>query len=262
MVEYSDAAITKLINGIYDGSVSEYDLPESLYNAISAYFQKGLYKGFGMNLSEAVGKDLELLTELRENIYLFSAAKTFAQVKEIGGLMFHENGDLRTEKEFSQVGRETFELWNNAWGKTEYNTCVGQATNAIKWNEIEKNKKLFPNLRYSAVVDDNTSDICLALDGLVAPVDDEIWNSVYPENHFNCRCVVMQEEEGSELTPDDDKESRVAETEDKMNDLFKMNAGKDGYVFKDNHPYFQVEQKDKAFARENFGLPLPQNEEE
>ena len=262
MVEYSDEKITKLIEGIYDGSITEYDLPESLYNAISSYFQKGLYKGFGMNLSEAVGKDLELLTELRENIYLFSAAKTFAQVKEIGGLMFHENGDLRTEKEFSQVGRETFELWNNAWGKTEYNTCVAQATNAIKWNEIEKNKKLFPNLRYSAVIDDNTSDICLALDGMLAPVDDPVWDTVYPENHFNCRCVVMQEEEGGELTPDDDKESRVAETEDKMNDLFKMNVGKDGYVFKDDHPYFQVEKKDREFARENFGLPLPQNEEE
>ena len=115
MVEYSEASIKKLIDGIYDGSITEYDLPESLYFAISKYFEKGLYKGFGMNLSEAIGKDFELLTELRENIYLFSAAKTFAEVKEIGGLMFHENGDLRTEKEFSQAGRETFDLWNNSW---------------------------------------------------------------------------------------------------------------------------------------------------
>ena len=55
MVEYSEKSIKKLIDGIYSGSISEYDLPESLYFAISKYFEKGLYKGFGMNLSDAIG---------------------------------------------------------------------------------------------------------------------------------------------------------------------------------------------------------------
>ena len=256
-MKYSEADINKLIEGIYDGSITEYELPKSLYNAIAAYFEKGLYRGFGMNLSQAIGKDLELLLELRENVYMFSAAKTFAQVKEIGGMMLNENGEIRTEREFSKFGRETYDNWNNNYGTTEYNTCIAQATNAIKWNEIEANKKLFPTLRYSAVVDANTSDICLSLDGLAAPVNDPIWDRVYPANHFNCRCFVLQEEPGSELTPDNEKETRVKETEDKMSDVFKMNSGKDGYIFKDDHPYFQVEAKDKSFARENFGLEIP-----
>lgn len=260
-MKYSKADIDKLIDGIYDGSITAYELPVSLYNAIAAHLQSGLYKGFGMNLSQAVGKDFELLAELRENVYMFSAAKTFAQVKEIGGLMFNEAGDIRTQREFGIAGRETFNQWNNDWGNTEYNTAIGQATNAIKWNEIEANKKLFPTLRYSAVMDANTSDICLSLDGLVAPVDDAIWDRVYPENHFNCRCVVLQEEAGSDLTPENEKEARVKETEEKMSDVFKMNCGKDGYIFKDDHPYFQVEAKDKSFARENFGLPMPENED-
>ena len=260
-MKYTRKQISNLIESIYDGTVTERELPEGLYLAIAQFFQKGLYDGFGMTLSDAFGKDYELLAELQENIYLFSSAKTFQQVKEMTGLMISEEGEVKTFANFYNDALQVYETYNKNYALTEYNTCVAQAQNAVKWNEIEKSKKLFPNLRYSAVIDDNTSDICLALDGLVAPVDDEIWNSVYPENHFNCRCLVLQEEADSELTPDDDKASRVAETEDKMQDLFKMNVGKEGYVFKDDHPYFQVEQKDKSFARDNFGLPIPNNED-
>jgi len=258
MVEYSHANIEKYIEGIYDGSITEYDLPESLYTAIGRYFEKGLYKGFGMNLKEAAGKDLELLAELRENTWLFAAAKTFQETKDIGAMMFNESGDLIGAKEFNELGTAAFDKWNNVWGTTEYNTAVGQAQNAVKWNEIEKQKKILPMLRYSAVVDANTSDICLPLDGLVAPVDDPVWSTIAPENHFNCRCLLIQEEETVEVTPDDEKEEKVKEVEGNMSDLFKMNPGKDGYVFKDDHPYFQVERKDKEFAKENFGLKIPE----
>ena len=256
-MKYSDTEIEKLIEGIYDGSVTKYKLPKSLYNAIASHFEKGLYKGFGMNLTEAVGKDFELLTELRENVYMFSAAKTFQQVKEIGGLMINEDGTIRTQREFRNIGRATFDQWNSNWGNSEYNTAVGQATNAIKWREIEGNKHIFPILLYSAVMDLNTSKICAALNGLSAPVNDPIWNKVCPLNHFNCRCVLMQKEADHALTPDHEKEAAVKSTEEKMSDVFKMNSGKDGYVFKPDHPYFEVHPKDKSFARENFGLPMP-----
>lgn len=260
-MDYSDVKISALIEGIYDGSITEYDLSVDLYKAIGEYFQKGLYKGFGMDLKDAAGKDLELLTELRENIWMFSAAKTFQEVKDIGALMYNENDELRSLKEFNDLGRDAYSLWNDTWGTTEYNTAEGQAQSASKWNEIEANKKLFPMIRYSAVIDDNTSDICLPLDGLVAPVDDPIWDTISPENHFNCRCVLLQEEETVEATPADEKDDRVKSVEDKMSDLFKMNPGKDGYIFKDDHPYFEVEKKDRSFARENFGLPLPGDED-
>lgn len=262
MVEYSDKNIKRLIDGIYDGSITEYDLPESLYNAISIYFKKGLYKGFGMTLADATGKDLELLTELRENIYMFSAAKTFSEVQHMNSLLLDEQGDLKPFKDFYTEAKETYDLYNKTWAATEYNTAVGQAQNASKWNEIEKGKKLFPMLRYSAVVDDNTSDICLPLDGMVAAVDDEVWDTIAPENHFNCRCVLLQEEGDVPATDDDDKNERVKSVEENMSDVFKMNAGKDGVIFKDDHPYFQVEKKDKGFAKDNFGLSIPKDDDE
>ncbi len=186
MFEYSEALVLKYINGIYDGSITEYDLPEGLYGAIGQYFQKGLYKGFGMTLADAKGKDLELLTELRENIWMFSAAKTFQETKDIRSLLFNEGGELRTNKEFNEVGMKAYDTWNNVWGATEYNTTVGQAQSASKWNEIEANKKLFPMLIYSAIDDANTSEECIAMAGITAPVDDPIWDMNAPLQHFNC----------------------------------------------------------------------------
>jgi SPP1 gp7 family putative phage head morphogenesis protein len=261
MFEYSDKNIEALIAGIYNGSITEYDLPEALYNAIAKYFQKGLYHGFGMSLEDATGKDFELLTELRENIYMFSAAKTFQEVKQIGSLMIGEDGELRTAKEFNEVGREAFDLWNDVWGTTEYNTTVGQAQQASKWVEIEANKAILPNLRYSAIEDANTSPECAAMDGIVAPVDDPIWDANAPLQHFNCRCVLLQEDETVKTSSPETKGTAVDTVNEYIQPLFKMNAGKDGYIFKDDHPYFEVEKKDRSFARNNFGLKIPDNDE-
>lgn len=252
-MKYTDKQISKLLDGIFDGSITEFDLPVDYYNAVAEYLKQGLYKGFGSDLASATGKDLELLTELRENVYMFSAAKTYNEVKEISSLLVDGNGEIRTSAEFNKLGRETYDLWNNDWGKTEYNTAIGQGTMAVKWNEIEKNKEILPLLRYSAIGD--ACDICAPLDGMIAPVNDPVWDSVMPLNHFNCLCTVLQLDEGE---PTADRESIVADVEDRMQPIFVNNAGKTGEVFTKDHPYFDVP---KELGRSNFGLKIPENDE-
>jgi len=71
----------------------------------------------------------------------------------------------------------------------------------------------------------------------------------------NCRCTVIQLSEGelsdmSNFTPPDD-----------VPPLFRMNAGIDGYVFKERgkgkHPYFDIAKGDKEAAKKNWNLPIP-----
>lgn len=275
MFEFADQYIAALIQGIFDGSITEYELPENLYYAIADYLKSGLYEGFGIDFNKltkqineeiATGfteSDLELLGELRENIYMFSAAKTYQQVKEMTEKLIGEDGKITPFEEFKEAAEEIFDTYNSVYLKTEYDTAIGQAQEAVKWNEFEKQKEVLPYLRYSAVMDANTSEICAPLDGLVAPVDDPIWNSVAPLNHFNCRCLLeaVDKEEGDETkTPDDEKEETVKMVEGEMQDVFKMNSGKDGYVFKDDHPYFSVPKEDREFAQNNFDLPIPKKD--
>jgi hypothetical protein len=47
-----------------------------------------------------------------------------------------------------------------------------------------------------------------------------------------------------------------------MSDVFKMNPGKDGYVFSPDHPYFTALPKaDVKLAQNNFNLKIPGKDE-
>jgi len=251
-MKYTNKQIKNLLNGIEEGRINEYNLPEDLYFAIVDYLKKGVFEGFGSTLNNVLDQDKELLTELVENIHMFSGAKTYQQVKEINSLLVDEDGNIRSSSEFNKLGREQFDLWNDTWGETEYNTAIGQSQMASKWADIERNKDVLPNLEYSAVMDENTSDICEPLNGIIAPVDDPIWDTVSPLNHFNCRCTLLQVETDTTENYEDNAE----QVEGDMQDIFKHNAGKTGEIFTKQHPYFDVPAEDRAYAKRNFDLPI------
>ena len=255
-MKYSNKQIDKLISGIYDGEITVGDMPESLYYAIADYLKKSLYEGFGGSLIDFDGKPLELLTELRENIYLFSGAKTYQTVKAMES-MLTEDGEKRSFKDFKEFARNEYDLFNVTWARTEYDTAIGQGQNAYLWTKIQADKDVLPLLQYTAVIDANTSDICAPLNGIVKPVDDPFWDVFMPLNHHNCRCSVLQLSEG-EISKDIKEETKqVAEN---MNDVFKNNVGKDGFVFPPDHPYFDVAPEDKKLAKENFGFDIPEKD--
>lgn len=256
-MNYTDKEIEQLLSGIYNGTITEYNIPNSLYRAIADHLRNGVYEGFGATLKTVSGVDLEMLTELRTNVYMFGAAKSFQELREISSLLVGEDGKLISRSKFNQLGREKYDLWNNDWGNTEYNTAVGQAQMAAQWQEIERTKGVVPYLRYSAIIDPNTSTICRPLDGIIAKVDDKIWDKITPLNHFNCRCTLIQEYEG---TPTVGRAKTAREVEAKMQDVFVNNAGKTGEIFTKDHPYFDVPAKDKEFARQNFNLKIPQHD--
>lgn len=252
-MNYTDKQIEALIKGIEDGSITELDLPVGYYNALTDYLKKAVFEGFGSTLETVSKLDLPLLEELVTNVYTFGAAKTFQLTKEISGLLVDENGKVRSSREFNRIARETYDNWNNNWGRTEYNTAIGQADMAAKWREIEKQKDILPFLKYDAVVDKNTSDICRPLDGIVAPVGDKIWSKIMPLNHFNCRCVVLQVAGGE--TKNNDKP--VEAVTGMMQPMFINNAGQSGQIFTKDHPYYDVAKEYRDYAKKNFNLPIP-----
>ena len=268
MFNYSDDLVEALFQGIYSGRIKPRFLPTSLYFAIADYLKKGVYEGYGetfSSLSKAhkpTGynlSDLELLTEMRPNVYLFSAAKTYQQVRTMCDALIGDDGRILPFKQFREKADETYNLYNKTWLQTEYDTAIGQAQNGRKWNEIEKQADILPLLEYHAVIDSRTSEICRPLDGIIAPVGDPIWKRVAPLNHFNCRCMIKQLSDGK-LTSDKVKTEKVDETLGMMQDLFKMNPGQTGYVFSKQHPYFQVPKNDKEYAKRNYDLPIPKKD--
>lgn len=263
----SDRKINEYIQGIYDGDITELNLPSNVYDSIVEYLKKGLYEGFGASFDQMMklaednpgryGTDFELLDELRENVYMFGAAKTYAMTKAISELLFDEDGELRTNKEFNAIAKDTYSDWNDNWGETEYSTAIGQGYAAQQWHDIEKQKHILPNLRYSAIGD--ACEICGPLDGLTAPVDDPVWTTISPLNHFNCKCILLQEDDGAILTDDDEKIELFDSATSKMSPIFASNPGQDGMVFNENHPYFEEARLDHM-GKDNFGLNIPKKD--
>jgi hypothetical protein len=255
-MKFSKKQIDDLMNGVFDGTIDYNNLPKDLYLAIAGYLKKGLYEGYGGTLADFDGHDLKMLKSLRENVYLFSGAKTFQQVEAYKALLT-DTGGLISFKEFRNAAQETYDLFNVDWALTEYNTAIAQAQNAAKWNDIEANKDVLPMLRYSAIGD--ACAICQPLDGIVAPVDDDIWDTIMPENHYNCRCIVIQED--ADVQPTEGNQDIVDDVSEKMQDVFKSNVGKTGDIYDKAHPYFDIPKEYHNLAKENFNLPIPKNDE-
>ena len=246
-MNFSNEQIEAVLQGVFDGTYTPENLPQDLYLAIADYLKKGLYDGFGATLETVSGRDELLLTELRENIYQFSGAKTYQQVVQMRDALVDSN----SYKEFKEVATQVYDLYNKTWMRTEYDTAIGQAQCAVKWSEFENNKDILPNLRYSTIGD--ACDICGPLDGMVEPIDHPVWQTLAPLNHFNCMCLLEATDE--ELSP------RVTDGIDQlMHDNFKMNPGIDGYIFKKDHPYFDVAKGDRGLAELNFNLPIPESD--
>lgn len=128
-----------------------------------------------------------LSTELRDSLQAlakdaFSQGLPFMQFKE-------------------QLAMQGFDTGNPYHLRTNFDTAANTAFAAGHWEQIKNNLELFPYLRYVALGNDRTCEICGPLDGLIYPHDDPFWDTWAPLNHWNCHCSVEQltanEAEGS-----------------------------------------------------------------
>lgn len=61
-----------------------------------------------------------------------------------------------------------------------------------KWQEIQRDKHIFPFVQFKVTMDKRTSEICKPLSGVIVSVDDPFLQHYFPPNHFNCRTDVIK----------------------------------------------------------------------
>ena len=200
MFEYSQEYLDDLLKGIFEGRIDPRNLPEDLYHATAKELNNGVVEGFGRSLDniEFGGPDFNMLSQLRGNVYLFSAAKTFQQTLAMSEALIDEAGDLRTFNDFKKEATKIFSSYNENYLRAEYDTAISQGGNAAKWIDIENKKDILPYLRYVAVGDGRVCPICSKFNDVTLPVDDPFWKENAPANHFFCRCIMeqLEKEEG------------------------------------------------------------------
>ena len=251
-VPFDDNDLNRVTNGVWTGEITVNNLPVEVYRKTVDYLLDGINKGFA-DFEEV---DEALISELSDNIYVFSAAKDYQQVRAMSGLLADPELQSNFYK-FKEKASQIFEDYNKAYLQAEYQTARGSARMAADWQRIAEESDILPLLGYQTVGDGRVRPTHAALDNIIRPVNDKFWLNYYPPNGWRCRCTVRQLAEGEItnlqgwLKPDDVPEE------------FMMNAGIDKYVFKERgkgkHPYFKVAKKDKELAKNNFNLPLPEN---
>ncbi len=164
---------------------------------------------------------------------------------ELTKLLTNEKGAIRNWADFKKEADKLSDTYNQRWLKTEYDHAVAASNMASKWNDFQKRKHLYPNLKYNAINDSRVRELHKKWDGLVLPINHPFWDTHYPPNDWSCRCDVTQ--------VDDDINEKGIEVEDMPNlpKQFNLNYGKQGRAFDKNHPCFKTHIEDKRALQED-----------
>lgn len=247
-----DKIMQAIAKGVHEGKIKPGQVDKDLYNWIAGELFGGVIKGFGGGFDKyEKGKpDYKMLAFLENNVHVFSAFKTYHQLREFTNALTDKDGNLRDFSNFKAEVDNISDKYNITWLQSEYNQAVASSQMASRWVNIQENKEDLPLLKYETVGDDRVREAHAAIDGIVKPVDDSFWNTYYPPNDWGCRCDVLQLHEGK--TTDTSKKELPL-----LKPMFRTNSAKDGVVFPEKHPYFKVEKEHQGEAKKLWSLKIP-----
>ena len=255
----TDEEIDILLREIYDGDVSIFTLPESVFALNFNSLMNNVEAGFGEFIEDT--RKFKRMQEYTNNIFAFSGAKTFHEVKDLSMLVFDDGGKKRAFKQFKEAALKIDQQYNVNWLKAEQDVAFGMAQGADSWFNIEEESETFPLLQYQTVGDDRVRPLHKAWDNIIKPFNDPFWNTRFPPNEYGCRCIVIQLDDGKptnlkkHLEKFNKEQKKIGEEglSSLKNDskMFNVNPGKVDYIFDPKaHPYFNIEHKFKPVLKE------------
>jgi SPP1 gp7 family putative phage head morphogenesis protein len=231
-----------MVAAVHGGMLREGQIDEKVTAGLAEFLGEGLLAGVA--LEEGLGLAEELAAAITENIATFAAFKNHSNIVALMGELVDEKGRVKSLSRFRKDAAPLVEQYNKNWLAAEYDTTLASGQAAVKWQEVQANKDLYPYLKFDAVRDASTSAVCNALEGVCRPVGDPFWNTHYPPLHWRCRSTVRPADEREQVTPT--RETDAASKRANVPPAFQNNPGKSGEVFNEDHPYFDVSEKVKA----------------
>ncbi|MDE5575493.1 MAG: phage head morphogenesis protein [Bacteroidales bacterium] len=211
-------------------------------------------------------KDTELLNRVQNNLFSFSAAKSYAEAKEIRDSVYDSNGNIRSRNDFRRACKKVDADYNGKFLDTERQQVMIAGTQGSRWVDIENSADTHPYLEYVTARDERVREEHRALDGTILPIDDPFWTQYYPPNGWRCRCTVRKRtaREYDHLVGRGGRTRRITDSDTAMitggknvPKTFRQNVGT-SYIFdKDDHPYYKANAAAKAeqmTATKHYGM--------
>lgn len=174
-----------------------------------------------------------MLARLTSDIWQFSAAKNWQEMRDLTLLLKDESGKLSEWPAFKEAAESVIDKYQTNWMRSEYNFAINASQSAARWTEFMQTKDTIPNLKYQTVGDDAVRPEHQLLDGVIKPKTDSWWGTHYPPNGWGCRCEAVEIPNGlGRVTPDD----RVPVIN--IPKIFRTNLAETGLIFPKDHPYY------------------------
>lgn len=184
---------------------------------------------------------------LEQDVFLFSGLKTHAQLFEASRMLIDDRGQRKSFAQFEQDFQRLQATYNNAWLEAEFNYANAAATAADRWQRLDSDSDFV--LQYRTANDERVRQSHEVLHNTTLPKEDPFWDSYYPPNGWNCRCIAVEIRSGSHK-PSDPLEA--AEKGEKATTqlgrggvnkaaIFRFNPGKQKVIFPPKHPYRRVQ---------------------
>lgn len=212
------------LNQLYDGKKIDKNTKKTLWKSYNDPLQKAVVEGYGKPLVkiEYGTPNYEFLKQLQTNTAVFAMFKSHASMKEMAALLKDADGNLRSKTDFIKESLKIDAKYRVNNLEAEYDTGVRQARMASQWQKFQKNKHLYPNLKYLLTKASKPDEKHLQFVGIIRPVDDAFWGTHYPPNRWRCQCSVEQT---------DDEASDIPDNLPPVAAEFAFNSGKTGQVF-------------------------------
>lgn len=265
----ADSLIEPYLEGIYSGELNGEEVLEKVYFHNAKVLLDGYEKGYNKRFfsQDWTVKDNNLLTRVQNNIFAFSGAKSYAEMKELRDAV-HENGNRLSFTDYKRRARKINVAYNENYLEAERQVVIASGTQGSRWLDIEDSVDEYPYLEYVTANDEHVREEHRRLHGIILPVNDPFWNNYYPPNGWRCRCSTRKRSEreyeqkkqryenrNRESLPDSEQAQKIAGKV--VAKPFRHNVGTSEIFDKDGHPYFKANAKAKAVqlaAVKNYGM--------
>ncbi|NCB82982.1 MAG: DUF935 family protein [Bacteroidia bacterium] len=226
-----DKLLQEALDEVYNNEKEGREQPvvsEPLFKLTNDALQQGINSVFSE--PEFGKKNEEFINEFRHNTAVFSAFKNHRQTEEIVALLYDEDGNLRSFREFKKLALQVSKDYNINWLQTEYNTAVRAARSAVNYRKALETKHVYPNLEYIESTASVQREEHLEYVGTILPIEHPWWDTHMPPSAWNCACSVRPtNKDVTEVPP-----------ADLVNPVFKNNPGKTAQMINmKEHPYIK-----------------------
>lgn len=197
----------------------------------------------------------EMARKLREDVFLFSGFKTYAELREAASMLTDDAGRVKSFDRFYSDISAIREDYNRNWLRSEYVFATSSAQMAAKWKELEADGDRYM-LQYRTANDGKVRAEHRALHNVTLPVDDPFWDEFYPPNGWRCRCTVVRVRKGK--YPESDSATAIQQGREatyrpnkrgeNRDAIFRFNPGKRQVIFPPHHPYYEVSQRERELV--------------